>query len=134
MEYIPLRLPIGVAAGPSVYSTVNESIFDLTNDIPRDQTWDNTKNFSLLRDQLQKPLYSDDSTPFLKAQQLEVYVPLWTTFCDGYIDDFFSVGLDKGYLVEKSQEARTLAVHSIFRPLHPDETISRDDPISIKKL
>ena len=33
IAYIPLRLPFGVKSGPSIYSTISELIFDLTNDI-----------------------------------------------------------------------------------------------------
>ena len=134
IAYIPLRLPFGVAAGPSIYSTISETIFDLTNDILNDKTWDIDHINSPLQSELEKPFYLDDSLPFETLQPLEVYIPLRHTFCDGYIDDFLSVGLDEADLLRRSQEAPTLAVHSVFRPVHDDEPIHRDDAISAKKL
>ena len=132
--YIPLRLPFGVAAGPSVYSTISELIFDLTNDILEDKTWKRDKIFSPIKEKLSKPEYLHDSIPFESAHPLAVHVPLRTAFCDGYIDDFLSAGLDQNDEVARSQEAPTLAVHTIFRPLQDKEPIERDDPISIRKL
>jgi len=134
MGYIPLRLPFGVAAGPSIYSTVSETIFDLTNDILQDKSWNREAINSPIKSKLSKPMFLDDTIPFAKAEKLDVYIPLRTTFCDGYIDDFLSIGLDKDDNVQRSQEAPTLAVHTIFRPVHENEPIGRDDPISIRKL
>ena len=134
MAYIPLRLPFGVAAGPSVYSTISELIFDLTNDILNDKTWDRNEIFSPIKTKLLPPEYLPISIPFESAQDLAVHIPLRSSFCDGYIDDFLSAGLDANDEVARSQEAPTLAVHSIFRPLQLNEPIERDDPISIRKL
>ena len=132
--FIPLRLPFGVAAGPSIYSTVSEAIFDLTNDLLNDDTWNNEELYSPIKKLLSKPLLSEDSTPFSELHQLEVHVPLRTAFCDGYIDDFLSIGLDKDNLMQRSQDAPALAVHATFRPVHPHEPILIEDSISIKKL
>ena len=40
LAYILARLPFGVMSGPSRYSDISESIFDLANDITMDPTWD----------------------------------------------------------------------------------------------
>jgi len=132
--YIPLRLPFGVAAGPSLYSTVSETIFDLTNDILQDKSWNREEINSPIQSRLADPIYLDDSIPFARTESLDVYIPSRNTFCDGYIDDFLSVGLDTFDYVKRSQEAPTLAVHTIFRPVHEKEPIDRDDAISIRKL
>ena len=134
MAYIPLRLPFGVAAGPSVYSTMSETIFDLTNDLLNDKKWNLDDLHSPLLNKLQKPEPLDDSIPFGPAEVLAVYIPSRTSFCDGYIDDFLSVGLEINDEVNKSQQAPTIAVSTIFRPVATDEPIPRDDAISAKKL
>ena len=134
LAYIPLRLPFGVAAGPSLYSTMSETVFDLTNDLLNDKTWKLSSLNSPIHHQLQSPAELDGSIPFEPAQELEVYVPLRKAFCDGYIDDFLSIGLDHNEYLEKSQQAPTIAVHTIFRPVSPHEPIQRDAPISSKKL
>ena len=134
IAYIPLRLPFGVAAGPSVYSTMSETIFDLTNDLLNDKTWNLKELNSPIIDKLHPPQSLDDSIQFGEAEELDVYIPPRTSFCDGYIDDFLSVGLDVEDEIQKSQQAPTIAVYSIFRPVSQKEPIPRDNPISAKKL
>ena len=48
IAYILLHLPFGVVNGPSDYSIISEPIFDLTNDILHDETWDLTEIHSPL--------------------------------------------------------------------------------------
>ena len=134
IAYIPLRLPFGVAAGPSIYSTMSEVIFDLTNDLLNDKTWNLQELHSPIQDKLPQPQYLDDSIKFAPAEDLSVYVPLRTSFCDGYIDDFLSVGLELNDEIQKSQQAPTIAVHTIFRPISTNEPIPRNEPISERKL
>ena len=102
IAYIPLRLPFGVAAGPSIYSTMSETIFDLTNDLLNDKTWNINDLNSPIIDKLHPPQPLDDSIQFGEAEELEVYIPSRTSFCDGYIDDFLSVGLDIENEIQKS--------------------------------
>ena len=40
MGYVLTRLAFGAAAGPSVYSSVSEAIFGLSNDLMPDPHWD----------------------------------------------------------------------------------------------
>jgi len=135
IAYIPLRLPFRVASGPRIYSTISETIFHLTNDILNYNTWDKNVINPPIKTKLETPFYLDDSLPFESPQPLEVYmIPLRHTFCDGYINNFLSVGLDEADLVTRSQEAPTLDVYTVFRPVHDDEPIHRDDAISVKKL
>ena len=134
IAYIPLRLPFGVASGPSIYSTMSETIFDLTNDLLNDKSWNLESLNSPILDNLHQPESLDDTIPFAKAEELSVYIPLRTSVCDGYIDDFLSIGLDYEDEVQKSQQAPTIAVHTIFRPLSTTEPIPRDAPISERKL
>ena len=134
IAYIPLRLPFGVKSGPSLYSTMSETIFDLTNDILNDKTWNENELVSPITNKLSKPLLMPDNIPFAKVERLGVYVPPRFSFCDGYIDDFLSAGIELENHVMRSQRAPPLAVYSVFRPIHKDEPITRDDPIAIKKL
>ena len=134
MAYIPLRLPFGVAAGPSIYSTMSETIFDLTNDLLNDKKWKLNDLHSPIINKLHEPQSLDNSIPFGRAEKLSVHIPSRTSFCDGYIDDFLSAGVDINDEVKKSQQAPTIAVNTIFRPVAPDEPIPRDDAISAKKL
>ena len=132
--YIALRLPFGVSPGPSVYSTVSESIYDLVNDLLDDEDWDRLELNSPYVKDLPKPLQLDSSIPIEQVRELSVYIPDRKMAADGYIDDCLSLGIDEGDLVQKSQEALPLIIHSIFRPKDPEEPIERDDNISMKKL
>ena len=72
IAYILLRLPFGVANGPSDYCQVSEPIIDLTNDMLRDKTWHLSETYSPLRSKFEKPnnCYSKE-TPFAKARELK---------------------------------------------------------------
>ena len=99
-----------------------------------DQTWNVQTLNSPIASKLHQPQSLDDSIRFGRAEKLDVHIPLRTAFCDDYIDDFLSVGIDIKEEVTKIQQAPTITVHAFFRLVAPDEPISRDDPISAKKL
>ena len=65
---------------------------------------------------------------------MHVYVPTRETFCDGYMDDCVTIALNKGILVKKAQNTLPLGVHSLMRPVHPQEPILRNDPLGKRKL
>ena len=132
--YLLLRLPFGVSAGPSMYSLISEAIFDLTNDLLMDQAWNPDTLRSPHHDHFQPPQPLDKNIKFGKANKLHVYVPTRETFCDGYIDDCVTMALNKQILVKKAQNALPLGVHSVMRPVHPQEPILRNDPLSKRKL
>ena len=52
IAYILLRLPFGVANGPNDYSLVSEPLFDLTNEILRDTSYDPSLLHSPIQEQL----------------------------------------------------------------------------------
>ena len=134
IAYLLVRLPFGVSAGPSMYSLVIEAIFDLVNDLLMDPMWDPETLHSTHYDQFQPPEPLEEDIPFEKANDLHVYVPTRETFCDGYIDDCVTMALEKGNLVKKAENALPLIVHAIMRPVHPEEPILRNDPLSKTKL
>jgi len=134
IAYIPLRLPFGVAPGPSLYSTISECIYDLVNDLLNETTWDRLTLNSPTAKLLEEPESPDLSTLPEQVNKLSVHIPNRDAFADGYIDDCLSVAVDSGDMIRRSQEAPPLIVHSIFRPLDQSDPLPRDDNISIKKL
>ena len=85
--YLFNRLPFGVEAGPSEYSTISEGIFDLANDLLDDPTWDPEIDHSPLKDELSTKKIPDRMIPFSRAKELCVDIPPRKATCDGYIDD-----------------------------------------------
>ena len=134
MAYIPLRLPFGVAAGPGLYSTVSEAIFDLTNDILSEQSWDHLSLKSPHNSALESPDIQDEEADFAIALPLAIPIPTTPTFCDGYIDDIICVSLATDDFVARCQAVAPLAAHTIFRLISDREPIERDDPLSLRKL
>ena len=134
IAYILLRLPFGVANGPGDYSTISETIFDMTNDILRDDTWDHKTLHSPLQAELDKPKRENTNIPFGKARRLFVPVPYHPASADGYIDDIISVALAASDWVARAQNAALLAIHTVFRPRDPRDPLPREDTTSIRKL
>ena len=84
IAYILLRLPFGVSNEPNDHSVISESIFDLTNDILRDETYDPMELHSPLQTQLDKPVDEyDENEPFATARPLLVRVPFHYAMVDG---------------------------------------------------
>jgi len=136
IAYVPLRLPFGVSPGPSLYSVVSESIFDLVNDLLNDKEWDRSKLNSPYQARLApRQTYPEkDEEEIAQVRELAIYLPNRTAIADGYIDDCLTAAVDVGEEVLRSQEAPPLIVHAIFRPTDKAEPIKRDDNISEKKL
>ena len=91
MAYILLRLPFGVANGPSDYCLVSEPVVDLANDLLRDNSWNPGTTYSPLQNKMDEPKTKyDNNTPFEKARPLFVPVPFSPAVVDGYIDDLIT--------------------------------------------
>ena len=134
IAYVPLRLPFGVSPGPSLYSTISECVFDLTNDLINDKSWNREELYSPYQPKLAPRQELPDDEPITTVRDLSVYMPERSTIADGYIDDCLTAAADVDDEVSRSQEAPPLIIHSIFRPVAADEPIKRDDNISEKKL
>ena len=135
IAYILLRLPFGVANGPSDYCVISEPVVDLSNDILRDNSWDPSKTYSPLRSKFDKPTQRyDDATPFEPARPLFVPVPYAPAVVDGYIDDLITCVVFTDKWLERAQNAAPLAIHCAFRPTDPSDSLPRADPISERKL
>ena len=107
---------------------------DLVNDILNEVHWDPNDLHSPHAQKLQAPLQCTENTTFARAKPLAVNPPLLLTFCDGYIDDLITMAVDIDNNITRAQQAPPLTVHTIFRPLDPDEPLPRSDPISLRKL
>ena len=76
IAYILLRLPFGVANGPSDYCIISEPVIDLANDILRDKTWRPDEVNSPLREKFDEPKTKNNNlTSFAEARPLFVPVP-----------------------------------------------------------
>ena len=95
--YVLLRLPFGVANGPSDSSVISEPIFDMSNDLLQNEFFDTKTFHSPLTHEFDKPerLYVE-SDDFGEARPLFVDVEFFHAKTDGYIDDVITVVLDEG--------------------------------------
>ena len=104
-----LRLPFGVENGPHDYSVISEPIFDLTNDVPRDPSFDPKILHSPLQKEFQPPASPyDANTPFEPARPLFIDVPFYWAMADGYIDDTITIVLDIKDWVQRAVNAAPL--------------------------
>lgn len=127
-------MPFGVQSGPSRYSDISVSIFDLANDITLDSTWDPTELHSPHFQKLQPPEVSPSEVPFATAKSLAIDIPLRDMWTDGYIDDAITYAVSHSNNIILAQNAVPLALHTIFCPAIPAEHDIRNDPISERKL
>ena len=134
LAYILLRRPFGARCGPSIYSDVSESIFDLANDILHNPTWDPTVLHSPHTEILQPPEITSADDPFSRAKPLAIHIPLRETMTDGYIDDAITFAVQSETNIMRAQNALPLAVHTIFKPATPTDQKIREDPLSLRKL
>ena len=135
IAYVLLRLPFGVANGPNDYSLISEPIFDLTNDVLRDPTFNPVDLHSPLQPHLAPPATTyDESTPFEPARPLFVKVSFFWAMADGYIDDIITIVLDVGSWLQKAVNAAPLIIHSLFRPTDTKDPLPRNESISMRKL
>ena len=132
--YILVRLPFGARCGPSVYSDVSESIFDLANDILHDTSWNPNDLHSPHKHILQPPEFAPPNEPFSRAKPLAINIPLRETMTDGYIDDAITFAVQLASNILRVQNALPLSVYTIFKPASPTESDIRADPLSLRKL
>ena len=107
--YLLLRLPFGASPGPSKYSSVSETIFELTMDILQDPEWDPTKLHSIYYNRLRTPESLPENTEFEETVPLAVKFPVWERYCDGYIDDAILIALDKKRQCNKISKCITIS-------------------------
>ena len=124
-----------MANGPNDYSTISEPIFDMTNEILLDKTYDPSSLHSPLQKEMSKPKQNKTKdTPFGEARPLIVDVPFHFAKADGYIDDIIIVVLNIGNWVWKALNAAPLAIYALFRPTDCDDPLPREDALSKRKM
>ena len=135
IAYVTIRLPFGSKPAPVVYSTTSDGlVFDLANDILRDNEWGPNKLHAKIKEKLPKPEKLDPSIPFEKAKRLLVPVPNRETFIEGYVDDGIGACVNVNDNLNRLQNAIPLATETVFRPLTPTEKVKRNDQINDTKL
>lgn len=86
----------GVANGPSDYGMISEPVFDMTNDILQDTTYNPKEVFSPIQPQLPKATENNrEEKTFGTARKLFVKVPFHEAAADGYIDDAITAVVEK---------------------------------------
>jgi hypothetical protein len=127
-------MTFGGAANPSQWSNISEIATDLSNDLVRDPAWDpdlfQSPHQHLLKDSI---VYEDDSVPLAQALELAVELPADDNPKAGcYINDIFNAFLETD--VERGSCIIPFILHLFGRPLQEDESLQRDNILSIKKL
>jgi len=130
-----LRLTSGGSPCPNEFCTISELCTKLANDILHCPNWDPKILRSPHSHLLSKPKILDDSIPLGQAKELDVEIPPdnWGHI-DDFIDDGISIVPDMGENRDRAAAAMLLAIHTICRLLDPNETILREDCLSLAKL
>ena len=137
LAYLLLRLPFGAAAAPAEFCVASETVCDVANSLLEDESWDPSHTITPYHDLMPAPIISPSDTPYAIALPLDVEPPdgqLSLSKCDVHIDDIIAVGLFLPNLVARLLLAPAVAIHAIFRPLHPSEAGTRAPVLSLRKL
>ena len=124
---IALRLTFGGRSCPPEWGALSESVCDLTNALLSDPDWDPDELFSPAALRLPSRRLLGDDEEFGKARKLAIDVPVDDCYCDVYIDDKVSIGVDLPGTknVTKVERGALLAIETTARPLMDSEPIPR---------
>ena len=136
LAYMLLRLPFGAAAAPAEFCIVSEMVCDVANALMQDPTWETDSTHTPFHPMLPPISLLDESIPFAAAAPLDVQFPPANFDCmtDVYIDDLISLGVATPQIIPRIMTAVIVAVHCIFRPLHPSESSVRATVVSLRKM
>jgi hypothetical protein len=131
---VALRMTFGGAPNPSQWSDVSELACDLANDLVRHPGWDPLVHSSphqhLIHNKLER---QPSDVPFAPAKPLFVHVPCdERPKADNFIDDQFLAFLETS--AARGSAILPFIIHLLSRPLATNESISRDDLLSLKKF
>ena len=132
-ELLALRMTFGGAPNPSCWSDLTEMACDAANDLVR-SAWDPAEFSSPHVDKIPaEPVVLPADVEFTKAEPLAVDdleddLPR----SDVFIDDAFCAFLERD--LAKGRAVLPFLIHLLGRPLHPDEAITREDLLSLKKF
>jgi hypothetical protein len=137
---LPLRMTFGGAPCPSQWSILSDTGGDLATDIANHPDWKPLELHSPHQHRLPPlPPCPLDRPPPHPAQELLFDFPpadddLVIKF-DNYIDDLIGVGVELDTdSTDRLAAAGSLVIHTLARPVAPNEPIPRDDPNSLTKL
>ena len=132
-ELLALRLTFGGAPNPSCWSDLTEMACDAANDLVR-SAWDpaefSSPHVATIPDD---PVVLPDDVEFARAEpvavpDLEDDLPR----SDVFIDDAFCAFLERD--LARGRAVLPFLIHLLGRPPHPDEPVSREDLLSLKKF
>ena len=134
LAFICLRLPIGTTHAPLEYTTISKAEIDLGNDLLQDQSWDTYDLNSPHRSLLSPEEKQQSASHPAKVDPLAVDIIATEASMDGFMDDIITNTVDDNHWIDRAKSAALLVIHTLFRPLHPSESLKRDDPLSLRKL
>ena len=133
IAYILLRVPFGVSAGPSRFSTVSEAFFDLIYDLLPDESW-NPETLKVDRWDHLATIPQDNGKPLGTALELIVKVPDNNFMCNGYINDGILLGVEAPDLAQGLTHAGPVMADAIFRLTNEEFNLGRAEVLSAEKL
>ena len=71
---------------------------------------------------------------FATEDPLELDITATEVSIDGFIDGIVTITVDYKHWIYCARSAALLVIHTLFRPLHPSESLKQYDPISLRKL
>jgi hypothetical protein len=132
---LSLRLTFGGSPCPNEFCVISEACADLANDILQSPNWDPIELHSPHTISLPLERESNNPLEFAPGKPLDVDLhPDPRGKVDIYIDDGITVVPDLANNRLRGSNAMALAIHTMFRPISPNEPIKRDDCLSLSKL
>ena len=132
-----LRATFGGTYGPYEWGVISESICDLANAILLNDDWDHNVVMSPDQELVPQRICLDDNIPFGQGKELIVDIPIDPRgMVDVYIDDLIGLTVEtpNSENVARLERATLLALHTLARPVHPDEPIPREPIAALAKL
>jgi hypothetical protein len=130
-----LRMTFGGAPCPSLWGLSSETITDVCNTLIQCSSWDFISFYDKTANKIPDPVCLLPDMTFAKARELSVDIPVNDLGkVDVFIDDNIAVTPDLNCNTKRVIRAIPLAIHSVARPVNPDDDIPRVDIISAKKL
>ena len=130
-----LRMTFGGAPCPSLWGLLSETITDVCNTLIQCSSWNFDSFFDETADKIPDPVSLPPDMSFATARDLSVDIPVNDLGkVDVFIDDNIAVTPDLDCNTKRVIRAIPLAIHSVARPVNPDDDIPRVDIISTKKL
>ena len=135
MLLLCLRLTFGSTPGPSLFSTISESLTDLINALLKCPDWDPAALSSPLQELYPAVKTLGDEIPFSRTKPLSIDIPETSMAkADVFLDDIVETGIDTPPIRARMQGAVALAVDTMSRPVHPSEPLPRGALINETKL